>query len=135
AKIESFKNFARDYPKNRNEWYIPAELPALPFDDDSFDLSLSGNFLFLYSDYSEGGMLIDSPFDYQFHLNAINEFMRVSKEVRIYPIKGPHRPQPHAFLAPLTAELQTRGFLAEQMPVLYRDVIDAHHMLRVSRRA
>jgi hypothetical protein len=58
--------------------YIKAELPRLPFEDNSFDLVLSGHFLFTYS----------HKLDFLFILSSILELYRVSsKEVRIYPLQ------------------------------------------------
>jgi hypothetical protein len=138
AKMEAFRRFADDFAEHtapsgapaHHGRYLAESLPSLPFEDNRFDLAVSGNFLFLYSDYNEGGMLFDSPFDYQFHLNAILEFLRVAKEIRMYPIKGPHK-DGHAFVKPLVDELRQRNFQPAIIPVKYRDVIGAHDMLVV----
>ena len=47
--------------KQNPKVYIPACVPSLPFEDEQFDLTLSANFLFLYSD----------NLDYNFHLQTI----------------------------------------------------------------
>ncbi len=80
--------FAEDYsgcpPEGR---YVRAELPRLPFDDNTFSLVLSGHFLFLYGD----------RLDLVFHKECLNELMRVSSgEVRLFPIVGlDTKPYPH----------------------------------------
>lgn len=56
--------------------YIPGELPHLLFSDQAFDLALSSHFLFLYTD--------NLTFD--FHVAAIQEMLRVAREVRIFPL-------------------------------------------------
>jgi ubiquinone/menaquinone biosynthesis C-methylase UbiE len=56
--------------------YIAAELPNLPFKDNTFDLALCSHFLFLYSDH----------LDLDFHIKAIDEMLRVASEVRIFPV-------------------------------------------------
>lgn len=61
--------------------YIRGELPNLPFENDSFDLALCGNFLFLYSEILST----------EFHKQAIIELCRVAQEVRIFPIIGNDR--------------------------------------------
>lgn len=135
AKMEAFRRFANDFAEGQNSGrYLAAALPSLPFPDKHFDLAVSGNFLFLYSDYEEGGMLFNSPFDYTFHLNAVLEFMRVSKEARMYPIKGPHKTV-NVFIDALVEDLRKRNFNAKVVPVKYRDVIGAHDMLQVSSGA
>ncbi len=85
--LENLKNqrtlaltrFALDYNQGKNEKrYIKAELPKLPFDDESFDLVLCGHFLFTYA----------NKFDFKFHKSSIMELFRIcTKEVRIYPIQ------------------------------------------------
>lgn len=77
---ESLNLFCEDFVQGQEQGrYLASSLPKLPFGDREFDLVLSGHLLFLYSAY----------LDYDFHLNAIRELLRVSKdEVRIYPIKG-----------------------------------------------
>ena len=53
-------------------------MPKLPFGDKTFELVLSGHFLFTYS----------HKFDYKFILSSILELFRVSsREVRFYPIQ------------------------------------------------
>nr|WP_319373363.1 SAM-dependent methyltransferase [uncultured Methanobacterium sp.] len=76
-RIESMKEFLSDYEvgKHANR-YITAELPFLPFESNEFDLSLSSHFLFLYTE----------NLSLEFHLKSIDEMLRVSKEVRIFPL-------------------------------------------------
>lgn len=134
-KKKSLLQFVSDYECGYEKGrYVQAALPELPFADRSFSLCLSSNFLFLYSDYAEGGMLKDSPFDYDFHLQSILEMTRVANEVRLYPLKGPHR-KIHSYLASLMEDLSIRGYRAELVPVRYRDVKDAHHMLKIQPSA
>ena len=59
-----------------NKDYIFAKLPNLPFENEYFDLALSSHLLFVY----------DNMLDYEFHKNSILEMLRVSKEVRIFPL-------------------------------------------------
>jgi hypothetical protein len=76
----ALQQFLLDYPTGIKEnRYIKAELPKLPFEDKSFDLVLSGHFLFTYS----------HKLDFLFILSSILELCRVSsKEVRIYPLQN-----------------------------------------------
>ncbi len=85
--IDSLKNqrtmalekFLSDYSQGLSQKrYVKASLPDLPFDDKTFDLVLSGHFLFTYS----------NKFDLEFHISSILELFRIcSKQVRIYPIQ------------------------------------------------
>ena len=56
--------------------YMPASLPNLPFADGSFRLALSSHLLFLYGDV----------LDFDFHVAAVLELLRVADEVRIFPL-------------------------------------------------
>jgi len=75
----ALKQFISDYELgSERKHYVKAELPKLPFDNKSFDLVLSGHFLFTYS----------HKFQFSFILSSITELFRVcSKEVRIYPLQ------------------------------------------------
>ncbi|MEO0374308.1 MAG: class I SAM-dependent methyltransferase [Cyanobacteria bacterium P01_A01_bin.17] len=69
--------FRQDYESGKQAGrYLVGELPNLPFADDQFDLALCSHFLFLYSDHV----------DEAFHHRAIHEMLRVSPEVRIFPL-------------------------------------------------
>ena len=70
---EALRQFSEDY--NRQD-YLFAQLPRLPFEDESFDMLLSSHLLFVY----------DDRLDYDFHQNSIKEMLRVSREVRIFPL-------------------------------------------------
>jgi hypothetical protein len=84
----ALEQFISDYnPGRERKRYIKAELPKLPFDDESFDLVLCGHFLFTYS----------HKFEFSFILSSIIELFRVcSREVRIYPLqKSSSEPYEH----------------------------------------
>ncbi|MDO9043847.1 MAG: methyltransferase domain-containing protein [Methanobacteriaceae archaeon] len=49
-RIETYKEFAEDYKKGKDDRYVKAELPILPFPDNSFDLVLCSHLLLLYED-------------------------------------------------------------------------------------
>lgn len=103
----ALKRFISDYYdgilENR---YIKAALPKLPFDDKTFDLVLSGHFLFTYAD----------KFDFDFHLSSILELFRVSsREVRIYPLQQGMISQPYKQMPKLLSSLEKRGIEYEIM--------------------
>jgi hypothetical protein len=76
-RMEAMQTFLEDYDRGRQQGrYIEAELPLLPFADQSFDLALCSHFLFLYTEH----------FSDAFHCRAILELCRVSREVRIFPL-------------------------------------------------
>ena len=87
VRMAAMEEFLADYESGQKEGrYLTAELPSLPFDDDSFDLALCSHFIFLYSE----------QLDRTFHEDSIHELCRVAKEVRIFPllalgaIRSPH---------------------------------------------
>jgi hypothetical protein len=76
-RIKAINKFVSDYDKGKQEKrYQIGELPQLNFKDKEYDLALCSHFLFLYSDH----------YDYQFHSDSIREMLRVSQEVRIFPL-------------------------------------------------
>jgi hypothetical protein len=53
VRMEAKQSFLRDYNTGKKQQrYVDAELPSLPFPDLSFGLALCSHFLFLYSDHS-----------------------------------------------------------------------------------
>ncbi|CAG7650664.1 class I SAM-dependent methyltransferase [Paenibacillus allorhizosphaerae] len=103
---QALERFIADYRRDAvKSKYIAAELPRLPFVDDTFGVVLCSHFLFLYHE----------QFDYTFHSEAVRELLRVCKpggEVRIYPVytlgwdRYPHMDR-------LIHELHERGAKAE----------------------
>ena len=76
-RMTAMRRFIADYSRGKIEnRYVDASLPDLPFDNGSFDLALSSHFLFLYSE----------QLDLDFHLRALEEMLRVAKEVRVFPL-------------------------------------------------
>jgi hypothetical protein len=77
TRMSAMKAFLNDFEAGKKEnRYITAELPCLPFKNNEFDLALSSHFLFLYSDV----LSLD------FHVRAVDEMLRVAQEVRIFPL-------------------------------------------------
>ncbi len=76
-RIKALETFLTDYQQGKQEdRYQTQALPNLNFADKTFDLALCSHFLFLYS----------AQLDRDFHLAAIQEMLRVSKEIRIFPL-------------------------------------------------
>ena len=77
ARMTAMRAFLRDYDAGRAEGrYVEASLPALPFQDDAFDLAVCSHLLFLYS----------SQLDEAFHRAAVRELRRVAADVRVFPL-------------------------------------------------
>jgi len=76
-RMAAMKQFLDDYEQGKIEGrYIYTELPSLPFTDKEFDIALSSHFLFLYS----------SNLSLDFHKKAINEMVRVAREILVFPL-------------------------------------------------
>jgi hypothetical protein len=104
--------------------YVGGALPHLPFFDRTFDLVLCAHLLFVYA----------ARFDYDWHLAACRELVRVSAdEVRIHPICGPDG-RPYPKLPALRRELRENGIASEVVPVDYEFFAGSNSML-VLRRA
>lgn len=77
VRMNAMSDFLSDYDRGIREGrYIDASLPALPFKDGEFDITLCSHFLFLYSE----------QLSEEFHLQSIKELCRVSSEARIFPL-------------------------------------------------
>ncbi|UJF31621.1 methyltransferase domain-containing protein [Paenibacillus hexagrammi] len=86
--------------------YHAAMLPELPFDHDSFELVLCSHFLFLY----------EEQFDYDFHLRALQELVRVCKpggQVRIYPLLN-FQTKEYSRMEDLMAEISQSGCIVQR---------------------
>ncbi|EHP89539.1 hypothetical protein MetfoDRAFT_0135 [Methanotorris formicicus Mc-S-70] len=75
TRERTYKTFIGDYKTNRKN-YIYTIYPKTNFKDGEFNISLVGHFLLLY----------DNIFDYKFHKDTIDELLRISEEIRIFPI-------------------------------------------------
>jgi ubiquinone/menaquinone biosynthesis C-methylase UbiE len=122
-RIEAMMEFLMDYEDGLEEGrYVEAALPNLPFEDDSFDLALSSHLLFLYSEH----------LDEQFHKDAIDEMLRVAKEVRIFPLVTlENLPSPH--LDPIILSLREKGFETHIIQTEYEFQKGGDLMLKISK--
>ncbi|MDX2111120.1 MAG: class I SAM-dependent methyltransferase [Verrucomicrobiota bacterium] len=105
SRTTAARRFLADFAGNgvASGRYVAARLPTLPFKDNSFDLVLCAHLLFVYSKF----------YDYDFHLAACKELLRVSKhEVKLHPIVEPTGEAYHN-LRMLIADLATEGHDAE----------------------
>lgn len=88
-----------------------------------FDLALCSHLLFLYSGQLDAG----------FHLESIVELLRVSSELRIFPLlELGSKPSPH--VDAVSANLERRGFAVSRVPVPYEFQRGGNEMLVIARR-
>jgi len=90
-RCETMVRFLEDYKKtsSKDRYITGSVLAGLPFPDKSFDIALSSHFLLLYAP------LLGE----RFHVEAVKELMRVSKEVRIFPLIDTNFSSPDATIA------------------------------------
>jgi hypothetical protein len=120
-RMEAQHLFLEDFPYGKADGrYIDASLPDLPFDNGSFDLALCSHFLFLYS----------QQFDLEFHVLAMQEMLRVVREVRVFPLlQLGGAPSPH--VQGVVAACRAAGLCAELVSVNYEFMRNGNQMLRV----
>jgi hypothetical protein len=114
--LEGLEAFLADR-KAHPERYLAASLPDLPFASGSFDLVLSGHLLFSYAPVADGGLMLGTVLDLDWHRRALAELCRVSgQQVRLYPAHTQESPaRPHPYAEALLSELPaswTGGFAA-----------------------
>lgn len=118
------QRFLHDFAVHRMHGrYYGGALPQLPFLNDSFDLVLCAHLLFLYP----------LQFDFDFHVAAGIELMRVAREeVRIHPVCGPDgRAYPE--LTRLFGAWAAAGIDAREVPVDYEFFAGGASMLVLTR--
>jgi hypothetical protein len=123
CRLAAMRHFLADFEAGKVAGrYVTASLPRLPFEDRQFDLALVSHLLFLYS-----GQL-----DFEFHRAAVEELLRVAREVRIFPLPTlGRRPSPH--VGPICTHVARRGWKAEVCGVPYEFRRGSNEMLRLSR--
>ena len=134
AALDSFIEAFAAHP----ERYIVGSLPELPFSDDSFDLALSGNFLFVYASVERGGLMSTDELDLDFHLESVRELLRVAKEVRMFPsfaVTGPARRQ--EFVDPVMEALRSDGHQVDLVPAQWveGDFTEFNDLIRIRKAA
>ncbi|GAA5496438.1 hypothetical protein Rhal01_02622 [Rubritalea halochordaticola] len=118
---KAIEGFLADYSQGKQEGrYLEASLPALDFEDGSFDLCLCSHFLFLYTE----------AFDEVFHLASLLEMLRLSSEVRVFPLLDlQHQRSRH--LEPVMEALREAGYECAVEQVDYELQIGGNEMLRI----
>lgn len=120
-RMTAMDAFLSDFESGKSEGrYIAGELPSLPFESGTFDIALSSHFLFLYSTH----------LSVEFHLQALQEMLRVAREVRVFPLltlEG--SPSPH--LKPIIEHLSNHRFSAEFRRVPYEFQRGGNEMLLI----
>ncbi|WP_194819747.1 hypothetical protein [Nocardia sp. XZ_19_385] len=102
------------------ERYVAGRLPTLPFADNDFELVLSSHLLFSYAD----------DLDYDFHLRAILELMRVTTgELRIFPLVAIGASTRYPDMDELLIQLRAHGIEGRITTVAYEFQAGGNQML------
>lgn len=121
-RMGALEAFCADY-NTRDYWF--AELPRLPYADNSFDLVLSSHLLFVY----------DDRLDLEFHEASITEMLRISKEVRIFPLIDYKNSRVNELdnLSPLAYQIAEK-FGGEIVKVDFEFQKNGGYMMRIKRK-
>ena len=125
ARLSAMERFLVDYAApGASSRYVTGALPALPFAAGQFDLALVSHLLFMYSQHLGA----------EEHRRAVVELMRVSREVRIFPLLDlDGRPSPH--VPHVQAAAASAGWSSDVLTVDYEFQRGGDAMLRLSRVA
>ena len=102
--------------------YLPQSLPSLEFPNHQFELCVCSHLLFLYSE----------QLSLEFHITAIHELLRVSQELRIFPLlklDSESSPYVEAVLQKFSRE----GFNVQVLLVDYEFQKGGNQMLRITK--
>ncbi|MFA5921993.1 MAG: SAM-dependent methyltransferase [Methylococcaceae bacterium] len=118
-RMSAMETFLADFDAGKQAGrYLPGELPSLPFANGEFNIALSSHFLFLYSDHLSA----------EFHLQALQEMLRVACEVRVFPLLTlDGAPSPHRHF--VIEHLANHGFGVEVKHVPYEFQRGGNEML------
>ena len=121
VRMSAMETFLADFEMGKQEGrYIAGELPSLPFKSGQFDIALSSHFLFLYSAHLSA----------EFHLQALQEMLRVAREVRVFPLLTlDSASSPH--LNFVGKHLENHGFSVEVKRVPYEFQRGGNEMLAI----
>ncbi len=118
-RMRAMEDFLLDFQQGKAaSRYYPHALPELPFADRAFDLVLCSHFLFLYS----------PTLTLDFHLAAMEEMLRVGREIRVFPLRdfnGGVSP----YIEPIAAVLREQGCDVELREVPYEFLRGANTMM------
>lgn len=122
VRTSAMNTFLEDF-HSKKENYIAGELPALPFEDNEFDLALCSHLLFLYSEL----------LSLEFHIQSMIELCRVATEVRVFPLLELNR-QKSRHLEAVISYFEGEGMQCRTEIVPYEFQKGGFEMLRCMRQ-
>jgi hypothetical protein len=121
-RLAAMEAFCLDYEAGKAEGrYRFQALPQLELADHEFELCLCSHLLFLYSE----------QLSLDFHIAAIHELLRVSSEVRIFPLLQLDG-EPSTYLDAVLQNLSSKGIQAQVQTVDYEFQKGGNQMLRIA---
>jgi hypothetical protein len=124
ARLAAMEKFLLDYEAGRTAGrYLPLSLPNLELADNQFGLCVCSHLLFLYSE----------QLSLDFHIASIHELLRISLEVRIFPLlklDGELSP----YIESVIQTFSSHGFDVKVQPVAYEFQKGANQILKIMTR-
>lgn len=123
ARLTTMERFLLDYEAGKaDDRYLPQALPNLSLPDARFGLCVCSHLLFLYSE----------QLSLEFHLASMRELLRVSREVRIFPLLQLNCER-SPYLEPVMQSLSDAGFNVQIQSVEYEFQKGGNQMLKIWR--
>lgn len=123
VRMAAMEAFLADYEMGKRAGrYVEGALPALPFDDNRFDLALCSHLLFLYT----------AHLDADFHVAAVQELLRLAPDIRIFPLLTLEC-EISPYLAVVMEWCEANGHCAVVRPVPYEFQAGGAAMLQIQR--
>lgn len=124
ARLAAMEKFLLDYEVGRTAGrYLPLSLPNLELANNQFGLCVCSHLLFLYSE----------QLSLDFHIASIHELLRISPEVRIFPLlKLDCELSP--YIEPVIETFSSQGFDVKVEPVAYEFQKGGNQMLKIMTR-
>jgi hypothetical protein len=123
-RLGAMQVFLDDFERGLAEGrYLTQELPRLSFEDGQFDLALCSHLLFLYTE----------QLSLDFHIEAIREMCRVTREVRIFPLLD-LKVRRSAHVEPVVSRLRQSGRAVEIVKVPYEFQRGGDEMMKIQQQ-
>ncbi|MEH2056275.1 MAG: SAM-dependent methyltransferase [Nostoc sp.] len=124
ARLAAMEKFLLDYEAGRTAGrYLPLSVPNLELANNQFGLCVCSHLLFLYSE----------QLSLDFHIASIHELLRISPEVRIFPLlKLDCEVSP--YIEPVIQTFFSHGFDVKVQPVAYEFQKGGNQMLKIMTR-
>jgi hypothetical protein len=123
ARLLAMEKFLLDYETGKLAGrYLFQSLPSLELSNRQFDLCLCSHLLFLYS----------QQLSLDFHVSSILELLRISSEVRIFPLLNLDC-KPSPYIETVIQELANRGINVQIQQVAYEFQKGGNQMMKIKR--